>query len=373
MTKTPKNSVDDPMTQPTQSSISTAPILLVEDDTISLSIIRAFLNSIGIVCDDAMDGLNAFNKIVKKRYAAVLIDIEMPIMNGIQTTAIIRKLGQYEQHHHLSTLPIIALTASQDQETIQACQAAGITDVLYKPINPEQLLNKLSTYITSINTGTVKTVQDGIPQPTHTNHSEEIQTLTMLNTQEAIARIGGNETTYRRQLARFEKNHRDAVQTLTDHLMTGNHLAAAHYCHALRGVLSNLGDTLISSKLREVEHNIKTKQPISQSTLNTISYKIKALLEGITQLTPITIVTPFETSITQLEHLKAQLAHALVHDLSHATPIVEQLTAGLKNSILYPKMHQIAMDIEMFNIDDAINELETLDLRDLDNGNASTQ
>lgn len=364
---------DDTMTPSNQSHRNNAPILLVEDDTISLSIIRAFLNSIGVVSDDAMDGLDAFNKIVKKPYAAVLIDIEMPIMNGIQTTAIIRRLGQYEQHRHLSTLPIIALTAAQDQETIEACQAAGMTDVLYKPINPEQLLNRLSAYITTTNTRSAKTAHDSAIQANNSNHSEEIQRLTMLNTQEAIARIGGSEATYRRQLARFEKNHRDAVQTLTHHLITGNHLAAAHYCHALRGVLSNLGDTLISSKLREIEHNIKTKQPIRQETLNTISYKIKELLDKITQLAPITIVTPFETNIAQLTHLKAQLAHALANDISHATPIVEQLTAALKNSILYPKILRIAMDIEIFNIDDAIDTLETLDLRDLDNGNASTQ
>jgi len=359
------------MTEPNQTKLSTEPILLVEDDTISLSIIKAFISSIGLVTDDAIDGLDAFNKIVKKRYAAILIDIEMPILNGIQTAAIIRTLGRYEQYHYLSELPIIALTAAQDQETIQACKAAGMNEILYKPISPKQLLKTLNTYISSIHPSTPNAQLDFVAKPISPKLSEEMQKLTMLNSQEAIARIGGSETAYRRQLARFAKNHRDAAQTLSQYLITGNSLTTAHYCHALRGVLSNLGDTQITPQLREVEHDIKTKQPISEIKITNISNDINKLLAEIAQLTPLKTVKPIETTMAHLSHLKEQLRYALAHDISHATPIVEQLTAALKNSILYPQMHRIAMDIDRFNIDDAMISLETLDLTDLDNGNLS--
>jgi CheY-like chemotaxis protein len=353
------------MIEPKPTNISNLPILLIEDDPISLSIIKAFIGHLGLTADEATDGLDAFNKMVTRRYAAILIDVEMPILNGIQTTALIRLLGHYPQHQHLLALPIIALTAAQDQETIQACNTAGMNEILYKPISPKQLLSSLSTHIAAFNVSTA-TEQHDLSKTIM--GSELTQKLTMLNTEEAITRIGGSETAYRRQLARFAKNHRNAAQILSQYLITGNSLTTAHYCHALRGVLSNLGDTQITPKLREVEHDIKTKQPISEIKITNISNDINKLLAEIAQLTPLKTVKPIETTMAHLSHLKEQLRCALAHDISHATPIVEQLTVALKNSMLYPQIQQIATDVELFNIEGAINALDRLDLTDLDNG-----
>ncbi len=116
-------------------------ILLVEDNPINVMVARRFLERWGITCDVAENGKIGLEMIVLTDYDMVLMDIQMPVMDGYEATIAIRKMGgKYAE------LPIIALTASALLEIRNQVIASGMSDYVTKPFKPEELYEKISHY-----------------------------------------------------------------------------------------------------------------------------------------------------------------------------------------------------------------------------------
>lgn len=113
-------------------------ILLVEDNVINQQILMGLLEDSGIIIDLAQHGEEAILLHQKNAYALILMDIQMPILDGYETSRIIRK--------HDSKIPIIAVTASDMKEEISKMLKAGITDYLTKPIEVTKLYEQLLHY-----------------------------------------------------------------------------------------------------------------------------------------------------------------------------------------------------------------------------------
>ena len=118
-------------------SFRNMPILLVEDNKVNQIVATKILNTKGFQIDVAPDGLQAVKMVKQKNYALVLMDIQMPVMDGIQATCAIRSDAQYE------SLPIVALTANAMEEDRQRCLAAGMNDFIAKPIKPEVMFRTI--------------------------------------------------------------------------------------------------------------------------------------------------------------------------------------------------------------------------------------
>lgn len=118
-----------------------AKILLAEDDFINQALTTKFLKLAGLNVDVANDGLEVLEKLTTNSYDAILMDINMPNMSGIETTKEIRKQEKYRN------LPIIALTAGVTPQEQQVCIENGMNNVIEKPINPEKLVQILVSYL----------------------------------------------------------------------------------------------------------------------------------------------------------------------------------------------------------------------------------
>ena len=113
-------------------------ILVVEDDVINQKVIKAFLLKMGLEADLAHDGREALNKVLSSTYDIIFMDVQMPIMDGIEATRSIRKLD-------LSVQPyIIALTANAFHSNRKACLQAGMNDFLSKPFSMDDLRGAIS-------------------------------------------------------------------------------------------------------------------------------------------------------------------------------------------------------------------------------------
>lgn len=108
-------------------------MLLVEDDEFNREIAIFMLQECGFVVDVAMDGIEAVSMVSEKQYALILMDLQMPRMNGIEATQAIRKIKAYK------STPIIALTANAFAEDREMCFQAGMSDFLSKPISAQLL------------------------------------------------------------------------------------------------------------------------------------------------------------------------------------------------------------------------------------------
>ena len=126
------------------------PILVVEDNAISRRVITALLENQGLRCTVAGNGQEAVNAVMQDMQPAlVLMDCEMPVMNGYQAT---KKIRQWERENNKAHLPIVALTANAFEENRQRCLAAGMDDFLAKPVNMDLLVAMLNKWTDQSNT-----------------------------------------------------------------------------------------------------------------------------------------------------------------------------------------------------------------------------
>jgi CheY-like chemotaxis protein len=109
-------------------------ILLVEDHPVNQKLASVLLGRLGYQVDLAVNGIEAVKAAAQKTYALILMDMQMPEMDGLEATRAIRQADGYNQHS-----PIVGLTANAMQADLDACRAAGMNDVLTKPIDRKLL------------------------------------------------------------------------------------------------------------------------------------------------------------------------------------------------------------------------------------------
>ena len=116
-------------------------ILAVDDDAMNLEVAQLLLAGSGLLVDTAEDGEQAVGKARETAYALILMDMQMPVMNGLQATQTIRKIPGREN------TPILAMTANAFDEDRVRCLEAGMNDFMVKPIDPTKLYSTILTWL----------------------------------------------------------------------------------------------------------------------------------------------------------------------------------------------------------------------------------
>jgi len=174
----------------TSDNLSHLQVLLVEDHEVNQLVATKFLQTWGIKPDYAINGLEAFRKIQQRSYDLVLMDLQMPEMDGYQATRAIRNLGgSYAQ------IPIIALTASAMVDVREKVLYFGMNDYLTKPFNPNELYQKILRYAKSDKNG----IQTELPLP---NVRQDATGLPVLLNLSGIQELTGNDKNFLQKLLR---------------------------------------------------------------------------------------------------------------------------------------------------------------------------
>jgi CheY-like chemotaxis protein len=135
---------------PTKASAAPLParfsgvVLLVEDNPINQLVASEMLQLLGIEVVCAYDGMEALESMHYRRFDLVLMDIQMPRMDGLDAT---REIRRREQNSSATPTPVVALTANASDNDRQRCLAAGMNDFLAKPVKTEQIAAVLSRYL----------------------------------------------------------------------------------------------------------------------------------------------------------------------------------------------------------------------------------
>jgi CheY-like chemotaxis protein len=114
-------------------------ILLVEDNPFNILVAQTILENSGAQIDVATNGEEALDAFDSEKHRLILMDLHMPVMDGYEATERLRGKGE--------TIPIIALTANTPQEVEGEAYAAGLTDIIVKPFNPDNLQKVILQYI----------------------------------------------------------------------------------------------------------------------------------------------------------------------------------------------------------------------------------
>lgn len=225
-------------------------ILLVEDNEINQEIARDLLEDAGLKVDTANNGSIAIDMLRLKAYDAVLMDVQMPVMDGLTATREIRRIPQF------LSLPIIAMTANAMPQDRVHCIEAGMSDYLSKPIDPDLLWKTLHQWL----------VPDAVlPQSTPMMPEAQDKTdafadwsIDGLDTGVGLRLMGGKQALYLDMLRKFSVKQSDAAQRIRDSLLAGDSAAAERIAHTLKGLCGSIGAIALQQQAALVESMLRS-------------------------------------------------------------------------------------------------------------------
>ncbi len=220
-------------------------ILLVEDNPINQRVATEMLTKAGIRVDSADNGLAAIASIKKKCYDAVLMDVQMPEMDGIEVTRIVRNELDMQE------LPIIALTAHTMAGDRDRCLDAGMNDYIPKPIDRTSLFETLKRNIESKG-GRFNCIPGAFGPP-----GGHIPTFTGevpgLDLSDGLTRLGGDWNLYTDVLKDYCDHYREFLPEIKQLVANKNFRTARRQAHALKGAAGNISAHNLSSAARQLE------------------------------------------------------------------------------------------------------------------------
>ncbi len=279
------------------ATIRGAHVLLVEDHEINQQVARELLVDAGLQVDVVDNGLKATGQVRERDYDIVLMDLDMPVMDGIAATRAIRAMPDRRE------LCIVAMTASAMAEDRQRCLAAGMNDFLAKPIEPDKLAQVLLAHIPP---GIARAPRSAPsrPLPLHAMtrpprppaDADEAMALDVpgLDATLGLRRSGGKKTLYRSLLRKFVASHADVAGRLQAALADGRHDEAQRIAHALKGVSGNLGASEVQARASELERLLLASAAPAEleAARRPLEQALGLLLDGLASQLPDEPVTP---------------------------------------------------------------------------------
>jgi two-component system sensor histidine kinase/response regulator len=229
------------------SRVRGARLLLVEDDEINQQVAREMLESFGIQVTLAENGKDAIALLGKETFDGVLMDMQMPVMDGISAARAIRKNPQ------LADLPIIALTANVMVREQTEILAAGMNDHIGKPIDPDRLVAILAKWVRPSRAAAGAAVREAVPVVA----TEPLPNLLNVKVAASVRRMGGNVDLYYSLLEKFKTNQAQVVANIREALAANDTQTAERLAHTLRGIAGTLGDELLPNVSGQLENDIK--------------------------------------------------------------------------------------------------------------------
>jgi len=220
------------------SKIPQLKILVVDDDTLNQRMMQLLLTREGHLVDLVSNGLEAFEAIKIKKYDVVFMDLQMPVMDGVEASARIRQWENGGQHTF-----IVALTASYLPEQGHVLFDAGIDNYIAKPFEIEQV-QRLLKY--GFQARANEAVQ---PKPLESELSPE----KLLDVQKGIVQVGGDENMYRELLSDFIEGLPQRLRAIQNYFAEKDLVELSRTAHNLSGIAANLGASQLSDCAKKLD------------------------------------------------------------------------------------------------------------------------
>jgi PAS domain S-box-containing protein len=246
-------------------------ILLAEDNKINQQVACGFLNHAGMVVTVVNNGQETLDILKEKEFDTVLMDIQMPVMDGYRATRQIRAIPQFQD------LPIIALTANASDEDRKKALDCGMNEHISKPIDAKELIKVLSQFISvksDFLNNEISYQSELELQQNKDSEPEQISSLSSLCLENGIKPFQLGEKLHLDLLIQFSHNQSDTLNDIETAVENHDMQAAKNLTHDLKGVAGNIGAKDLADKVAQIEKKIKH---------NTLDSEYKTLLKSAKQ------------------------------------------------------------------------------------------
>ncbi len=233
--------------------------LLVEDNALNQEVASGFLRALGLEVDVADDGARAIEMVKARDYDVVLMDMQMPVMDGLSACRAMRKLPA------LADLPILAMTANATTSDRAQCLDAGMNDHIAKPVDPKVLLDKLLYWVArdrAVEPGAPAQASSSPDAPAAAPPCEGplrglLENVPGLDVERGLALALDQEDFYLKLLGLFIEGQADTAQALARAIDASEWKEAQHLTHTLKGVTAQLGATTLTDLATELEQELR--------------------------------------------------------------------------------------------------------------------
>jgi len=322
-------------------------LLLVEDNQINQEVAQEILAAAGFEIDICDNGAQALEAVHNKHYDVVLMDIQMPVMDGLQATHAIRSLGG-----HFTELPIIAMTAHALRENTEKSFAAGMNGHITKPIEPDTMFKEISRWL--------KPSEKPIAKPAPVKPNAIPDMLPGIDIKDGLTRLNGNWAIYKRILLSFRNKQSDSADKLERFILQGEWEDAALLAHSLKGSSANLGAKQLYKTTTAMEQACHNNDVDVNSTVFTaLRNSLDEVIDGLAVLEDAGNSTSVEASNSKGFDPLAwhsslnKLIDALNTDVAQALAHFESLNQNAVGSDCQNSLNELERALNIFDINTA--------------------
>jgi len=291
-------------------------------------------------------------------YDAVLMDLQMPVLDGLAATSAIRGDQRFRD------LPIIAMTAHAMAEERERCLAAGMNDHVTKPIEPEVLYQTLARWF--------RRASHAVPAPRVERPAPAADTfpdMPGVDVADGLRRVAGNSALYRNLLAKFAEGQAGTPDAIRRALRAGDHALAERLAHTLKGVAGNIGARSVQASAGDLERAIRSDAVQDHlvervdSELSTIVGRIRASLSGPATAHAKDAAAPpadpekFKSVLTRLMGLVSENDGDALDCLNDNAPMLQSGLASGDYAAIEKALNQFEFDAALERIKAAVASL----------------